>query len=309
MITIWLKNPDVACWNFNADNLDYLKKKLPGARITVCNNKEEFLRHLPETVTAVIWTFKQEWFSIAPRLKLVITPAAGRDYFNIQPPSGIRLEYSSFHGPLIAETVTGMMLSHSRGLAASFSLQRGHLWPRHELSLTMKPFRGSLVTILGFGNIGECIGEHAKKLKARICGVNRNPANPPRYFDSDDRIISMDNFDAVLPETDHLVIALPRTEETTNIINQRRLNLLKSSAAVYNIGRGNAIDEDALVYSLNSGQTGAAYLDVFKEEPLPSESVLRKCRNLFIMPHASSISPEYLFRFIDELVEKLNQGV
>ena len=93
--------------------------------------------------------------------------------------------------------------------------------------------------------------------------------------------------DSLLPSADLLVMSLPDTPETRDILNRDRIALLPEGAYVVNVGRGSAIDEDALCGSLNSGKLGGAALDVFKTEPLPSDSKLWNTKNLLITPHVA----------------------
>ena len=67
----------------------------PGAEVALCRSEDEFLAALPRAEVAVVWTFRQEWFALAPRLRAVCTPAAGRDYFRVVPPPGVELRYGS----------------------------------------------------------------------------------------------------------------------------------------------------------------------------------------------------------------------
>ena len=82
-------------------------------------------------------------------------------------------------------------------------------------------------------------------------------------------------------------MSLPDTSETRDILNRERIGLLPAGAYVVNVGRGSAIDEDALYESLVSGKLGGAALDVFKNEPLPSDSRFWKTPNLIITPHVA----------------------
>ena len=93
--------------------------------------------------------------------------------------------------------------------------------------------------------------------------------------------------DLLLPFADLLVMSLPDTSETRDILNRERIGLLPAGAYVVNVGRGSAIDEDALYESLVSGKLGGAALDVFKNEPLPSDSRFWKTPNLIITPHVA----------------------
>jgi phosphoglycerate dehydrogenase-like enzyme len=303
-ITIFITHPDIPCWNFSEENRKRLQKALPDAEIHVCSSKEEFQKKLMQTEIVLIWNMKQEWLEKAFKLKWIVTPAAGRDYFRITPPEGVDIDYCSFHGELIGETVIAMMLAEVRGIRATLEFSKGDPWPRKRIGRHMRPLRGSHLVVLGFGHIGGWIARLAKPFGVKITGVKRTPALPPRWFEAGDSIISIDSLDSVLPYTDHLALALPGGDETTDLIDKKRINLLPPHAVIYNIGRGNAIDEQALFDALQSNRLQAAYLDVVKTEPLPSDSLLRHCHNCIIMPHASAIAPNYLDLFIDEFVEK-----
>ena len=91
----------------------------------------------------------------------------------------------------------------------------------------------------------------------------------------------------VLPETDILVMALPSTAETVGILSRERIALLPDSAFVVNVGRGTAIDQEALCDALNAGQLAGAALDVVVPEPLPADHPLRRARNLLLTPHVA----------------------
>jgi glyoxylate/hydroxypyruvate reductase A len=92
----------------------------------------------------------------------------------------------------------------------------------------------------------------------------------------------------VLPDVDALVLACPLTEQTRHLIGERELALLPPGAVVVNIGRGQVIDEDALIAALSSGRLGGACLDVFATEPLPASSPLWGMPNVIISPHSAA---------------------
>ena len=97
----------------------------------------------------------------------------------------------------------------------------------------------------------------------------------------------IDALDELLPETDLLVMSLPDTPETRDILSRERIALLPDGAYVVNVGRGSAVDEDAIADSLESGRLAGAALDVFKAEPLPDDSRLWNTKNLIITPHVA----------------------
>jgi phosphoglycerate dehydrogenase-like enzyme len=305
-ITLWLTHREVECWNARERHAARLREALPGAVVRLCRDRGEFLNALPDTELAVVWHFEQEWFALAPRLSTVLTPAAGRDFFRVTPPQGVELAYSSFHGRIIAETALGMMLSQCRGLALARELQRDGTWPRAAFSDRCRRLKGAHAVILGFGHIGEHVGRLANAFGARITGLRRDPGTRrPDWFADHDRVLSADLLDRILPEADHLMLSLPGDTGTDNIIDERRLGLLPATAAVYNVGRGNALDEAALDRALRAGKLAGAWLDVFAKEPLDPLSPLRTAPNCVILPHASAIAPDYLDLFIEELAEKV----
>lgn len=304
IIAVWLTHKKVEIWNFNETHRRRLQASLPGVRVLRCRDKEEFLSALPSATAALVWVMKQEWLAAADKLRLIVTPTAGRDFFQIDLPPGVSLCYSSFHGRIIAETVLGMMLCEARGLLRARRLQDLHPWPLAELSAGQRLVRGSRLTILGFGSIGGHIARLAKACGMRITGIRRSAAQAPPWFDRNDRLASPGELDRILPATDHLVLCLPRSPESDNILDARRLALLPRWAAVYNVGRGNAVDEAALAAALTDGVISAAYLDVFREEPLPADSPLRSCPNCLILPHASGVAPEFMDLFIDDFLAR-----
>jgi phosphoglycerate dehydrogenase-like enzyme len=192
---------------------------------------------------------------------------------------------------------------------------KGRVWPRRELCEVMTPLRGTHLVIVGFGNVGRWIGRLAKPFGVRITGIRKNacPFEDSPYLDtgsgdfsaSADSVLPVSLLDSVLPHADHLVLALPGGAQTDRLMDARRLALLPARAAIYNVGRGNAIDEPALVDALQRRKIAAAYLDVFAREPLPEESSLRSCPNTLLLPHVSAVGPNYLDLFIDELAARL----
>jgi phosphoglycerate dehydrogenase-like enzyme len=306
-IAIWLTHPDVDAWRFKPHHAARLREALPSATITVCHYRDDFLEALPSATMAVVWRFKQEWFYLAPELKFLATPSAGRDYFSVQPPEGVTQWYGAFQGPLMAETVLAMALAAHRGLlhAAQWMRSGDQRWPRTELEPLQRAIRGSHAIILGFGSIGRAIAEIMKPLGIRITGIRRSNLNQrPSSFDADDALASPDDLQALLPSADTLICCLPASPETNHIIGRDQLMALPPHAVVINVGRGNAIHEQALIHCLQEGHLGAACLDVFREEPLPLESPLRTTTRCYLMPHASAVAPTYLDLYLDELIPR-----
>lgn len=307
-VAVWLTDPVVDCWTLGAAHLRRLERELPRARIIPCADAAAFRQALPKARAAIVWVFRPDWLPLAPHLEWIATPAAGRDYFQVARP-GLDLTYGRFHGRIMGQTVAAMVLAENRGILASCrAMQAGEAWPRGILSPVMRTLEETHAVILGFGSIGAWIARYLKPFGVRITGVRRHPRAEarPAWFDVGDRVAGIGRLDALLPTADHLILALPATPETDGLLDAARLARLPPTAAVYNVGRGNAIDETALACALRARRLRAAYLDVFRREPLAPHSPLRRAPNVLLMPHASAIDPRYLDRFLDEYIPQFH---
>ena len=159
---------------------------------------------------------------------------------------------------------------------------RNHGWTN---DLPIRSIQGSRLVLLGTGDIGTTFAKRAQALcPASITGVNRSGRVPDDVYD---RVVPMTELDSVLPEADILVMALPSTPETIGIMTKERIALLSPSSILVNVGRGTAIDQEALMEALNSGALAGAALDVMVPEPLPGDHPLWNTRNLLLTPHVA----------------------
>ena len=146
------------------------------------------------------------------------------------------------------------------------------------------PIAGKNVIVVGTGSLGSSMAKLVAPLGANIIGVNKKG----KKAEGCSEVITVDKIDTVLPKADILYLALPETPETKNLIDKRRLDLLKPSCGIVNIGRQSALDYDVLCDKLESKEIAGAILDVFKPEPIDKSSRLWKTPNLVITPHVSS---------------------
>lgn len=308
-LAIFLEHPGLSSLTMSPAQAATLAARLGGGvRVRHCLSEREFLEALPAADWASTWTFRQEWFALAPRLRLVSTPAAGKDYFSVEWPEGVLHWNGGFHGELMGETAVAMLLGMCRGLLAAVTTFREDPWPRSQVDARMRPLRGSTVAICGFGKIGRWAGRLLKPFGTRLLGVSLHGGHPaPDYFTPGDRCCTVEELDGLLPQADHLLLVLPRSPATDHFLDRRRLALLPPHATVTNLGRGNAIDEEALVQALSAGRLAGACLDVCAQEPLSRESPLRQCPNLWLTPHSSAFSPTYMDAYARELEGRLRQ--
>lgn len=188
---------------------------------------------------------------------------------------------SGAYGVTIAEHMIMVALMMMRRYPEYYDfVQKKHFYS----DLMIGSLYGANVVICGTGDISS---NFAKRLKAfypaKITGVNRSG----RMAEGFDEVITMDKLDSVLPDADLVAMALPGTPETNNFLSRERIALMKKSAFVINVGRGNAIDQDALIEALENEAIAGAALDVFRTEPIPQDDPAWKTKNLLVTPHCS----------------------
>ena len=307
-ILVYLTHPHVDVWNFKSEHKALLQSRLPGTEVQVCANAKEFKDKLPEADAVIVWVFKEEWLENAPKLKLIATPAAGNEGISWPPPANLKLSFGGFHGPMMAESVIGAMLHFLKAFPLSMKMQGKKKWARIKISKKQQSLYKARVTILGFGKIGISLGRLLKPFGCKITGIKRNEMPEPDYFDDEDEILTHDKWESALPETDHLICALPGGPETYEILQPIHFKNMPKTSFFYNVGRGNIYKESDLIEALQGGEITGAYLDVFGKEPLAEFSRLWGLGNVLIQPHTSAASPQYLELFVEELVGRVREG-
>ena len=189
---------------------------------------------------------------------------------------------SGAYGTTIAEHITMVALMLLRRQMEYTEIIREGGW--RVLDGGIHSLHGARITMLGAGDIGTEFARRARAFHPQaLLGVSRSGRPNPDF----DAVYPIDKLDVLLPETDLLVMALPSTPDTVNILDARRMVLLPQGAYVINVGRGTAVDQDALIDALNSGHLAGASLDVVVPEPLPADHPLRGAKNLLLTPHVA----------------------
>lgn len=282
---IWLEWPE-KCFRVDTGALSVLKTLVPaGARIVRARSEAGFLRALPSATHAVVWRFDAAWFARARRLRLLATPAAGRELVPAAGPAGVTVHFGGFHGPAMAESAVGLMLAWCRGVIAAERLPH---WPKIALSERCYRLGGTKAVILGYGRIGRTIGERLAAFGVTVTGIGRR---------------TLADLSRAARTADWLVCALPGDTGTDGLVGADLLAVLPRRCVIVNVGRGNAVDESALADALRRGRIAAALLDVWREEPLSERSPLGRADtpNVVRMPHAAAFYPEYVADCFREL--------
>jgi phosphoglycerate dehydrogenase-like enzyme len=184
----------------------------------------------------------------------------------------------------IAEYVLGLILAFAKDLPHTLDLQRRREWQYRET----ERIDDRTALIVGAGSIGRDVGRLLRAVGMRVLGAGRT-GGVRRGGDAEpfERVVSAAGLPAVLPEADYVVLALPLTPETRGMFGGALLARMKPAARLINVGRGAVVDEAALVQALREHRIAGAALDVFANEPLPSDHPLWDLPGVIVSPHMS----------------------
>ena len=222
---------------------------------------------------------------IAPNLKWIHVSSAGVNHlspFDWMKDDLILTNSSGVHAKKAGEFGLMSILMLQNKMTKIITNQRN----KEFVTLLSRPIEGYKVVVVGTGSLGGSMIKHINKLGAEVIGVNRKGAED----EGCSKVITFDKIDEVLPVADFLYLAVPETVETKGLINKKRLNSLKSTCGIVNIGRQSVLDYETLRIKLENNELGGAILDVFSQEPIPKNSNLWTTPNLVITPHISSDS-------------------
>lgn len=266
----------------------------PKAQLQVFASIEEAEDALTET--DILLTYGEdltpEWIDKSSNLKWIQVISAGLERLPFEPIAkrGILVTNArGIHAVPMSEYVMGMVLSIVRRFPQFLELQKNSQWDR---SIRIEEAEGKTIGILGAGAIGAAIAEKAKSFGMHTLGMNTSGRSMAHF----DEMVPRSDMDKVLTESDFVVVIVPLTPDTIQMIGERELRLMKPTAWLFNIARGDVVEEKALVRALNEEWIGGAVLDVFAEEPLPEEHPLWQAKNCLLTPHISARSPKYMER-------------
>ena len=270
------------------DDFDRALEKFPEVKekieIFIDWDEENFNSSMANSDILLTWNFPTSNLKkIAPNLKWIHCVSAGVEHL-------LPLDWM----------FDGLVLTNSSGVhskkAGEYGLMSVLMLQNHMtkiitnqkskkfISLFSNPIAGKTIVVVGTGALGSSMIKLVVPLGANIIGVNRKG----RAVEGCSKVVTTDKIDSVLAEADILYLALPETPETKNLINRKRLDLLKPSCGIVNIGRQSAMDYEVLCEKLNKGELAGAILDVFTHEPIEGSSKLWNTPNLVITPHVSS---------------------
>ena len=294
---------------FEEHEIRKIEAAAPGVELIVAKTRDEFRKRLGD-VEVVYGTLSGPELQAAPQVKWVQTGAAGVE--NMDPEfmaSPIVLtNMARTFAPAITETGMGLLLSLTRGI--------GTLYMPQFAKRQMKPvgtvksadhveLAGKTMAIVGLGGIGSAMARRAHQgFDMRIVATDARPIPKPEYVAE---LRDPSWFMTMVPQADVLVAAAPHTKLTERMFNEAVFRGMKKTAYFIALSRGMLFDDMALVKALKGGWIAGAGLDVFPEEPPPSDHPIFDCTNVVMTAHTSGWSPDRQVRLIEQFAENVRR--
>jgi phosphoglycerate dehydrogenase-like enzyme len=185
------------------------------------------------------------------------------------------------HRVQMPENILGALFHLTKPYAQATLDQRDQRWTRR----ISEPLAGKTLGVLGLGEIGRELAKKAQALELRVIGTRRSPEQVPHV----DRIYPPEATDEVLAQSDFVLLLLPLTPETEEIMNARRFKVMRHTAYLLNFGRGALVVDDDLVEAVRSKTIAGAVLDVYRTEPLPADHAFWSTEGITVLPHIGGL--------------------
>ncbi len=269
--------------------LDLLRDRFPDLGIAVCDRYDTFPARLAEVAPEIVLSSKFAGLPY-PRAALLEAPSvawvhvcgSGIDHLLPWDPARVTVTNSAgFQAEVMAQYALGALLA----LALRFPAYARDTAARRWAPGPVASIAGKTVLVAGLGPNGRAVARLARAAGMTVIGLR----NRPRPMDGLDAVFGPERLHEALALADAVVLVLPLTERSRNLIDARALAAMKPGAVLVNMARGGILDEAALAEALTAGRLGGAVLDVFAEEPLPAGSPLWDLDNVIVTPHVASL--------------------
>ena len=289
-------------WNYTTEQLNQISSM--GHSIVFMQNEKDELPCEYEEIEGVICNGLFLYHNIEKfsSLKYIQLTSAGFDRISMDYVQSHNIEIYNARGvysiPMAEYAISGVLQLYKKA-RFFYENQKNKEWKKNRELLELY---GKTVCIVGCGNVGSECAKRFKVFGCKVIGVDLYP----RQSDAYEKMCSVNDLDNCLKNADIVVLTLPLTNETKNLMNRSRFNVMKNGSVLVNIARGAVVDEQALLNALDKNLLGAV-LDVFEEEPLSIESTIWGKENVIITPHNSFVgdgNSERLFKVILENLER-----
>jgi phosphoglycerate dehydrogenase-like enzyme len=277
--------------NIGETNLARLRERFPTVRFIPAWEPGALLAAAPEADIVFTKGLPADFVAQAPRLRWVQAGTAGIEHALraglMERPDIVLTNARGAHGIPMAENILAMMLAFAIRLHTLVRAQEGRRWIKAQAIAEKFELHGQTLCVVGLGDIGGTLARKARGLGMRVIGVRRGGAPHPDV----EAVYPPERLAEAVALADHVALCLPLTGETRGLFGERELRAMKSTAYIYNVGRGASLDKDALVRALQEGWIAGAGLDVTDPEPLPEDSSLWDMPEVLLSQHSSGDSP------------------
>ena len=273
-IVIGVISPNTA-WVLPRQHVDQLRRDFPQHRFIDVWDRDALRAALPAAEAAFAAYIDHDLVPSLSRLRWVQAPAVGVGHIlspELLASPTILTSARGIRARPIAEHILAVTLALSRQLHTAIRRQLSHEWPADGLvaEAGIRSLTGARMGIVGLGSIGEEVARLAAPFGLRVVAIRKHVgrAVPPGV----DEVLTPDRLPHLLKTSDIIVLSVPLTMETDRLIGRRAVDVVKRGALLVNIGRGQLLDDDAVIEALQDGRLGGAALDVFEREPLDPSS-------------------------------------
>jgi D-2-hydroxyacid dehydrogenase (NADP+) len=290
--------------NRAADYKKALSSKFPEVVIHAAAQEAEVGKFIEETDILMTIRISDDLLKKASKLKWIHALTTGVDYIVNLPSLRKEVILTStrgIHGPQVSEMAFLLMLALNRNFPEVVRNQDKSVWERWQGKLLWK----KKVGILGVGVIGEEIARKCKAFGMEVFGIDIIK----RKLDCVDVFYGPEDMVKVAKELDYLVIVAPNTPETEKIVDSKVFSAMKPTAFLLNLGRGELVDEEALIRVLKSGKIAGAGLDTYLQEPLPKGHPFWGMKNVIVSPHVAGMSDIYVEQALTIFEENLRRFI
>jgi phosphoglycerate dehydrogenase-like enzyme len=297
-------------WSLPDSERRRLEARFPGLRIVSVDDPTDLASVLADADAFAGFQFPRRHFAAAKHLRWIHSASAGieSNLFSELLASAVVLTNSAgLHAVSIPEHVLAQMLLLARNFHEAWRLQARSEWNRFRVISFgggIRELCGSHLAVLGAGAIGANVTRLAAAVGMQVRVMRRDAT---RAVPGAELVVPPPALHDLLAWADWVVCALPLTGETRGLIDAAALRAMRSSAFLLNVGRGEHVDEDALVQALRNGAIAGAALDAFREEPLPPDHPFWSLPNLILTPHISGYTPQYFQKMLAIFEDNLDR--
>lgn len=297
----------VAIHELTTEQQQKIKEIAPDYELLVSKAKELKPQSIREAEILIGWSrsLQEDVLSNDSQLKWIQAWSAGVDKMPLSEleNKGIQLTNASgVHSIPITEHIFAMILAFTRNLHLAIRQQSNNKW---DTSGFFTELAGKTIVIVGVGQIGSHAAKVAQAFGMRTVGVRHSGKSDPHI----EVMYKVEQLEEALSKGDYVVNILPLTSETRGLFDKTKFAAMKNSAFFVNVGRGPSVVTDDLIEALQSGDLAGAGLDVFEEEPLPSNHPLWSMDNVIMTPHMAGDTDRYSERVVDIFLENLQHYV